>query len=66
MIEVALLQPLDSQCMARTGTVGIYKEFNIARHSKQHVQKVAFSSYPGEGSSEWAASDVAAQHNIDP
>ena len=33
--------------------VRIYKEFNLALHSKQHVQKRAvFSSYPGELSSD--------------
>ena len=33
--------------------VRIYKEFNLALHSKQHVQKrVVFSSYPGELSSD--------------
>ncbi|CAL5220185.1 g2156 [Coccomyxa viridis] len=36
-----------------SGMVRIYKEFNLALHSKQHVQKRAvFSSYPGELSSD--------------
>ena len=45
-----------------SGMVRIYKEYNLALHSKEHVQKrVVSSSYPGE-----LSSDDGAGHMLTP
>jgi len=47
------IDPSVTAVVACSGMVRIYKEFNLALHSKHHVQKrVVFSSYPGELSSD--------------